>query len=76
MSKEEKLEEAFRAQQPVCASCGWGACFYELGPWCESDKTNEYWAACVSKDYEDSCSHRGVFLYLEDKEIKTIGGGE
>lgn len=69
MSLEEELEKAFKQQEPSCHSCGWGACFYELGPWIETGRKNEFRAACVSKDDPDCYWHRGVFIYLEKERL-------
>lgn len=69
MSLEEKIEQAFRKQEPGCLSCGWGACFYELGPWYETDTKNEFNAGCVSQDDPEGCgTHEGVFVYLEQEK--------
>lgn len=65
MNLKQRIENAFNNQEPVCLSCGWVACFHELGPWYETSAKNEYSAACVNKDYE--CSGL-VSVLIDDEE--------
>jgi hypothetical protein len=60
---EIRLEKAFMEQSPSCLSCGWSNAFFEL-EFEPTGKCGEYWAACMSKDADDSETHRGYYLYL------------
>ena len=61
---QEQLEYQWNKDTPSCMSCGWSPCFYEVE--LEEESPGIYWAACVSKDDEDSYTHRGHWLYMED----------
>lgn len=66
MDLEDRLEKAWNEQEPSCLSCGWSPCFYEVRDNLdETDKEGEYHALCVSKDDDDSYSHRGYYVYLK-----------
>lgn len=61
------LEKAWHTQSPSCGSCGWSNAFYEIEDTLEpTGKPGEYRAQCVSKDDENSASHRGSYVYLDD----------
>jgi hypothetical protein len=64
----ERIEKAWREQEPTCNSCGWGALFHELGPWLETDQKNEFRSDCASSDDPDCYSHRGVYVYLKGEK--------
>jgi len=66
---KQKLKKAWEEQSPCCRSCGWGPLFWEIEDDLEeTEKPGEYHAHCVSKDDEDSWSHRGYYLYLSNKD--------